>query len=77
MRPGSTAVAVVGVVLNLAVFFGGHVLLPERGRFDFIALGIAVGAFFGMRKWNWDIVWVALGAALTGLLLHVGHLVPI
>ncbi|HSA59414.1 MAG TPA: chromate efflux transporter [bacterium] len=69
--------AVVGVVLNLAVFFGGHVLKPEGRGFDFAALMLAAIAFFGMRKWNWDIVWVALGAAFAGLLLHIGHLIPI
>jgi chromate transporter len=69
--------AVVGVVLNLAVFFGEHVLWPGRARVDWIALGLAAAAFFGMRKWNWDIVWVALGAALAGLLLHIGQLIPV
>lgn len=69
--------AVVGVVLNLAVFFGEHVLRPEGRRFDLVALGLAAAAFFGMRKWNWDIVWVALGAALTGLLLHIGQVISI
>jgi len=67
--------AVVGVVLNLAVFFGTHVLVPEPRRFDVIALVLAITAFFGMRKWNWNVVWVALGSAATGLLLHALHLV--
>lgn len=62
--------AVVGVVLNLAVFFGSHVLKPEGRGFDFAALALAAIAFFGMRKWNWDIVWVALGSAGAGLVIH-------
>ncbi|MFG6486289.1 chromate efflux transporter [Roseateles sp. BYS78W] len=38
--------AVVGVILNLAMFFAGHVLWPQgwSGRFDWISALIAVGA---------------------------------
>nr|WP_255763662.1 chromate efflux transporter [Pelomonas sp. P7] len=38
--------AVVGVILNLAVFFAGHVLWPQglAGRFDGVAALIALGA---------------------------------
>jgi chromate transporter len=65
--------AVVGVILNLAVFFAAHVLFPPNGlvslgRLDLVALGIAVIAFVGMQMWKWDIAVVILGGALVGLI---------
>jgi chromate transporter len=69
--------AVVGVVLNLAVFFGLHVLFPPDGgiafvQLDWAALAITVGAFMGMLRWKWDIFLVALGGAAVGLLYRWG-----
>jgi chromate transporter len=62
---------VVGVVLNLAVFFGLHVLFPPDGRIALPALdGMALAAlisFVGMLRWKWDIMAVVLGGALSGL----------
>ena len=59
--------AVVGVIMNLAVWFGLHVFLPASGRPDFFAIAVAVVAFLGMLKWKWDIIPVVLGAGLLGL----------
>ena len=39
--------AVVGVVLNLAVWFAGHVFVPAPGQIDWIAVAISVLAFAG------------------------------
>jgi chromate transporter len=66
---GVTA-AVVGVILNLAVWFGIHVLLPA-GRIDWFALGIFVLGFVGMLRWKWNIIPVILGSALAGLLFQL------
>jgi chromate transporter len=63
--------AVVGVVLNLAVWFGLNVLFPNHGTLDWFALGLAIVAFIGMVKWNWDVIPVVLGAGLVGLLYRV------
>ena len=60
--------AVVGVVLNLAVWFGLHVIFPGNGVVDWFAIVIAVGAFIGMNRWKWDVVPVILGAGLAGLI---------
>jgi chromate transporter len=60
--------AVVGVILNLAVWFGLHVLFPEAHGLDVFALGVSVLAFVGMIKWNWGVIPVVLGASLAGLL---------
>jgi chromate transporter len=64
--------AVVGVVLNLAVFFGLHVFFPPDGRIaldwlDGVAVAIALVAFVGMLRWKWDIMVVVIGGAIFGL----------
>ncbi len=60
--------AVVGVVLNLAVWFGWHVLAPTGKTVDWFAALVSAVAFVGMLKWKWDIVPVVLGAGLLGLI---------
>lgn len=59
--------AVVGVILNLAVWFGLHVLFPVPGTVDWFAVLVSVIAFAGMIKWKWDIIPVVLGSGLMGL----------
>jgi chromate transporter len=59
--------AVVGVVLNLAVWFALHVLWPAGGRLDAFALAIAVVAFIGMLRFKWGVVPVVLGSGAAGL----------
>jgi chromate transporter len=60
--------AVVGVVLNLAVWFAMHVLWPAGGGFDWFALAIAGVAFVGLLRWKWNVIPVVSGAALAGLI---------
>ena len=60
--------AVVGVILNLAVWFGIHVLFPNKGQIDWFATVLAAIAFAGMVKWKWDIVPVVIGGGIAGLL---------
>jgi len=60
--------AVVGVILNLAVWFGLHALFPEGGTFDWFALAVGVAAFAGMIKFKWDVIPVVLGAGVAGLI---------
>ena len=59
--------AIVGVVLNLAVWFGLHVLFPGKNTVDWFAVVVASVAFFGMVKFKWDIIPVVIGAGLLGL----------
>ncbi len=61
--------AIVGVVMNLAVWFGLHALFPGHGAFDWVALAVGVVAFIGMMKWKWDVIAVVIGSGLVGLLL--------
>ncbi len=58
--------AVVGVILNLAVWFGVHVLFPG-GRVDWFAVVVGVIAFAGLVRWKWNVVPVVLGSGLAGL----------
>jgi len=63
--------AVVGVVLNLAVWFALNAVFPNGGSVDWFALGITVVAFFGMLKWKWDVIPVVIAAGLVGLIYRV------
>ena len=66
---GITA-AVVGVILNLAVFFAYHVLWPEGfdGRFEWFSALIGIAAFIALFRFKLGIVTVIAGCALPGLL---------
>jgi chromate transporter len=62
--------AVVGVIVNLAVFFAGHVLWPAGagGPFDGLALALLVAASWALLRWKWSVLQVIGAAALVGLL---------
>jgi chromate transporter len=64
----SITAAVVGVVLNLTIWFGLHVLFPSEGVIDWFAVIVSVIAFVGMWRWNWNIVAVVLGSGVVGFL---------
>jgi len=59
---------VVGVVLNLAVWFAINAFFPGRAAIDWFALAISVIAFVGMLRWKWEIIPVVLGSGLLGLI---------
>ncbi|MEX0765251.1 MAG: chromate efflux transporter [bacterium] len=76
--------SVVGVILNLAVWFGLHTMfgaVAERSvagitipivdltSLDVVALLIATVAFAGMMRYRWSIVPVVLGSGLAGFLV--------
>jgi chromate transporter len=63
---GVTA-AVVGVIANLALFFGSNVLFPDGG-FDWAALVLAVIAFLLLRFLRLQIYWVVPLGAVAGML---------
>jgi chromate transporter len=58
--------AVVGVVLNLAVVFTYHTLLPDKGGFDRFALSATLVAFLGIQRFNWGMVPMIIGSAAAG-----------
>lgn len=63
--------AVVGVVLNLAVWFGLHALFPAGHAFGWFALVVGVIAFVGMLEWNWNVIPVVIGSGLAGLIYQL------
>jgi chromate transporter len=63
--------AVVGVVLNLAVWFGLHVLFPATNTVDWFTLVVSLIAFAGIAKWKWDVIPVVLGAGVAGLVYKI------
>jgi chromate transporter len=61
--------AVVGVIVNLAVFFAFHVLWPQglQGSFDWISAVIGVVAGFALFRFKAGVIRVVVGAGLAGL----------
>ena len=60
--------AVVGVILNLAVWFGLHVIFPGNEKVDWFALGLCAVAFIAMLRFKIDIIPVVLASGLLGLI---------
>jgi chromate transporter len=62
--------AVVGVILNLALFFGYHVLWPQgfAGSLDWVSALIAIGAAVALFTFKRNVIHVILACALIGLL---------
>ena len=67
--------AVVGVIINLAVFFAWHVLWPQAsaaepfaGRFEWFAVFVGIAAFIALWRFKVDIMKVIGACAAMGLL---------
>lgn len=65
--------AVVGVILNLACFFGYHVLWPNGfgGHFDWPSALIALAAAIALLRFKRGVIEVLVGCALIGLSLKL------
>lgn len=65
--------AVVGVILNLALFFGYHVLWPEgfSGDVDWVAALIALAAAVALFRFKYKVTHVIAACAIVGLILHL------
>ncbi len=59
--------AVVGVVLNLAVWFAGHVFVPVPGHLDWIAVALGVAAFVALIAFDVSVVIVIVASGLLGV----------
>ena len=62
--------AVVGVVLNLGVWFGTHVLFPTSG-FAWFSAVLAVAAFCLMQFYKFGIIQIIAGSGGLGLLWYL------
>jgi chromate transporter len=67
--------AVVGVIVNLALFFGYHVLWPAglAGRFDWVSALIALAAAIALFRYKRSVIQVIAGCAALGLLIKSIH----
>lgn len=61
--------AVVGVILNLAMFFAQHVLWPQgfEGRFDLMSALIAAAAAVALFRFKVGVITLLAGSAIAGL----------
>jgi chromate transporter len=71
---GITA-AVVGVIVNLAVFFAYHVLWPDGlgGAFEWPAAAIGVAAAVALFRFKVGVIPIVLGCGLIGLVLSLAR----
>ena len=70
---GITA-AVVGVILNLAVFFAWHVLWPAGfgGGFEWFSALVGLAAFIALFRYKAGIIPVILACGAAGLCSELG-----
>jgi chromate transporter len=63
--------AVVGVILNLGMFFGYHVLWPKgfAGTFDWVSALLALAAAVALFRYKRGVIEVIAGCAVVGLVL--------
>lgn len=76
-RPGLSAAltgitaAVVGVILNLAIWFARHALLPDGGSFDYLVAVIAMGAWLAIERFKVGVIPTLAVCAVVGALIKV------
>jgi chromate transporter len=66
----SITAAVVGVVLNLAVWFGLQVLIPADGSFNWFAAVIGLAAFVSIQWLKVGMIPVIAAAGVTGFIWY-------
>jgi len=71
---GITA-AVVGVIINLAVFFACHVLWPHGlgGQFEWASAFIGLAAAVALFRFKVGVIRVVLGSGIAGLACHLAR----
>jgi chromate transporter len=63
--------AVVGVILNLAVWFGAHTLWPEGGELDPFALLVGLASAVALLRFKVGVIPLVAAAAAAGLARHL------
>jgi chromate transporter len=62
--------AVVGVILNLAVWFGWHVIFPAGSPVNWFAMVVGLAAFVAMMRFKIDLIAIVLAGGLAGVVFH-------
>ncbi|HJD22493.1 MAG TPA: chromate transporter [Candidatus Gemmiger faecigallinarum] len=71
LRPAVVAmIASSGVSLLILAFYGQNQLPADLLSVDWIAVLLFAAAFFVLRKWKTDPIWVMIGAGVGGVLLY-------
>ena len=68
MALSTITAAVVGVVLNLAIWFGLHVFHPQPHVIDWFAILLSATALLALLRWKIGVVAVIIGGGMIGLL---------
>jgi chromate transporter len=63
--------AVVGVILNLALWFGLHLIFPRSKEIDLFALAVTITSFIVLEKCKTGVIAVIIGAAAVGVAKHL------
>ena len=69
MTLSAVTAAVVGVILNLAVWFALHVIHPKEG-IDWFAIFLGAAALVAMLRWKLGVIPVVLAGGALGLVYH-------
>jgi chromate transporter len=66
--------AVVGVILNLALFFASHVWWPQgiHGRFDWVSATLTLAAMVALFRFKRGVMEVIAASAVVGLVVSLG-----
>jgi chromate transporter len=69
---GAVTASVVGVILNLAVWFGWHVLFPAGtwASVDWLVVGLGIAAFVALHRFKINLMVVIAASGVAGLLLN-------
>lgn len=73
-RPGiasaltAITAAVVGVILNLAIWFAWHALVPTAGTFDWFVAVLAVGSWIAMERFKIGVIPTLGACAVLGII---------
>ena len=59
--------AVVGVILNLALWMGWHVLLLPAGQANVFGIAVCLISLVALQRWKWSVIGVMLVAGSLGL----------
>lgn len=71
LRPAVVAmIASAGISLFIMAVYGQRTLPADLGQIDLIALGIFAAAFFILRKWKLNPIYVMAGSGVVGAILY-------